>query len=144
MGREQLPVMGVHAFIQSLYLLWSSSLFIPVTDFVSILWPYQAFSGLCAVPHAIPCAQKASFSLSLSVVLLIIISEIKVSVSLWSLPTLLRQELILTSSVTHSILYLRISEHYEMLLLFFSCVSVFCILFAFLEDRKYIFKNILF
>lgn len=132
------------AFIQSFYLLWSSSLFIPVIDFVSILWPYQAFSGLCAVPHAIPCAQKASFPLSLSVVHLIIISEVKVSVPLWSLPTFLRQEPILTSSVTHSILHLRLSEHYEMLLLFFSCVSVFCILFAFLEDRKYIFKNILF
>lgn len=119
------------AFIQGFYLLWLSSLFIPVIDFVCILWPYQAFSGLCAVPHAIPCAQKASFPLSLSVAHLIIISEeAKASVPLWSLPTLLRQELILTSSVTHSILHLWVSGHYETLLLIFIFFLCICVLYT--------------
>lgn len=59
------PIIVSTAFIQGFYLLWSSSLFMPVIDFVCILWPLSVFSGSCAVPHAIfPCAQKAS-SLSL-------------------------------------------------------------------------------
>lgn len=61
--RSSLQGTGSTALIHGFHLLSSTSEFTSTINFFCLPCPYQAFSGLCAVPPAIPCARKAPFPL---------------------------------------------------------------------------------